>query len=480
MKKSFYVVGGILLSMLIATPNVWATTKAYSVGSKYASTVDSTQSDFRDNVTNAAEGYYPHSSLTASYYTNNPNYSYINGTKLGTSRVWFINGHANYDHILTAAQDSTEYRTGMAKYTTNPYNITSITFNNKSFKLVGIGNRSFAATNIITFAGCSTDAGNDTITKTANTKGAKASIGFTNSITSRNAAGKKWLKKYNYSLGADNTVNTAIAQATQESPGSDLALYVNVRGSGSTKISTSNPNSISPSLESVDESYGETKLINPNIDMRVYEEVRMSTDDLYKSISKKQINNIDFKNMKDIIYKDLIDYQEDFKTVIDEIKAYDKDFDVKDYKVVYHMVSENEGFGYLNIYYYIDGKIETNKVYSALINDYIITSINLVGVRKENANITNKLDENSIIKIITEFELNKQQKILDNIELEYKNVNNLLKNNKINIDNLNDNVSRASERYYYDYNTNELQYQLSLTIGFENDSMDINEYVINL
>jgi len=258
------------------------------------------------------------------------------------------------------------------------------------------------------------------------------------------------------------------------------ALYVNVRGSGSTKISTSNPNSISPSLESVDESYGETKLINPNIDMRVYEEVRMSTDDLYKSISKKQINNIDFKNMKDIIYKDLIDYQEDFKTVIDEIKAYDKDFDVKDYKVVYHMVSENEGFGYLNIYYYIDGKIETNKVYSALINDYIITSINLVGVRKENANITNKLDENSIIKIITEFELNKQQKILDNIELEYKNVNNLLKNNKINIDNLNDNVSRASERYYYDYNTNELQYQLSLTIGFENDSMDINEYVINL
>jgi len=100
MKKSFYVVGGILLSMLIATPNVWATTKAYSVGSKYASTVDSTQSDFRDNVTNAAEGYYPHSSLTASYYTNNPNYSYINGTKLGTSRVWFINGHVVWLNIL--------------------------------------------------------------------------------------------------------------------------------------------------------------------------------------------------------------------------------------------------------------------------------------------------------------------------------------------------------------------------------------------
>lgn len=498
MKKNYYLIGGILLSMLLTTPNVLASTSAFSVGSKYASTIDSTQSDFTQNVINAAQGYYPHSTLTASYYTNNPKYSYINGTKLGGSRVWFINGHANYNLILTAAQDSTEYRTGIALYTSNPYNYTSSSrFNNKVFKLVGIGNRSFAPTNIVTFAGCSTDAaidtmpyswcsdntGYDTITKKANTKGAKVSVGFTCDITSRFDEGPKWLKKYNYSLGAGNSVDTAIKQANSAYPNSDLSWYVNFRGNSSTSIGTTNTNSINPSLESVDDSYGETKVINANIDMNEYAEVRMSIDDLYESISKKKIDTIDLKNMNTIILEDLKKYENKFKPIIEEIKKYDKDFNINDYKVVYRIIGENEGFGYINFIYYIDGKIETNKVYSASINNYLVTSINLVGVKKTNINKINKINEINeadLTNRINTFEKNKLNNILHLNNIKFKKSNNILKDNMVNIEAFDNNVRRIIEKYYYNYNDSQLQYKLFLYTGFQDDVKDVEEHIINL
>lgn len=100
MKKNLLC--GIVIFMLLFIPNVYASTLAYSVVSKYVSTIDSNQSDFTENVKNTAEGYYPHSS----YYSTNPTYSYLNGSKLGGSRVFFINGHANSSSILTASKDS--------------------------------------------------------------------------------------------------------------------------------------------------------------------------------------------------------------------------------------------------------------------------------------------------------------------------------------------------------------------------------------
>lgn len=478
MKKSFYVVGGILISMLLTTPNVWATTKAYSVGSKYASTIDPSESDFRQNVINAAEGYYPHSSLTASYYTNNPNYSYINGTKLGTSRVWFINGHATPDEIATAAQDSTEYRTGIARYTTNPYNDT---FFGKTFKFVGIGNRSFAATNIISFVGCSTGYSSTNITKTANAKGAKASIGFTNTIISRFGDGPNWLKKYNYSLGADNSVATAISQATTAYPNSNLGLYVIVYGNTGTKIGTSNSNSISPSLESVDESYAETKLINPNVDMKEYQEVRMNLDELYYHISSEKIDSINFKNMKKNIGMDnLSNYEKEFGAIIEKIKSYDNSFTTKDYKISYNMINETDGFGILNFYYFIDGKIETNKVYSSTINDYKVVDIYLAGLRKENIEKASKIEINTLFDKINIFEENKLQNLKSKTSVDFKNSGNILKNNKINNNSLDENIISAEEKYYYDYNSQKLQYKLILEKDLTNNVKDKIEYSIDL
>lgn len=480
MKKNYYLIGGILLSMLLTTPNVLASTSAFSVGSKYASTIDPTQSDFTQNVINAAQGYYPHSTLTASYYTNNPTYSYLNGTKVGGSRVFFINGHAGPTSIYTAAKDSTEYRTGLSLSSTNPYNEVSQKFNNKTFKLVGIGNRSFAATNIITFAGCKTNEGSNTITRKAYNNGAKVAIGFTNSITSRFYKGPDWLKKYNYSLGAGNSVSTAVKQAKITYPNEDLTSYVSIVGDGNTTIGTKNTHSLSLSLETVDESYNETKLINPDIDMETYNEVRMDINELFQLVSDKKIDNIDFKSLNNIVLEDLSKYKDIFKSVIDEISAFDNQFNINDYKVIYNLVNEEEGFGFLNFYYYIDGKIETNKVYSADINNYEITGINLAGVRKININKINNVNENELIEKINSFEQDKLQKINKATNLKLKNVKRSLKNNVINLENFNDDIEKVTEKYIYDYNDNTLKYNLSLTVGNHNTFSEIEGYEINL
>lgn len=480
MKKNYYLIGGILLSMLLTTPNVLASTSAFSVGSKYASTIDSTQSDFTQNVINAAQGYYPHSTLTASYYTNNPTYSYLNGTKVGGSKVFFINGHAGPTSIYTAAKDSTEYRTGLSLSSTNPYNEVSQKFNNKTFKLVGIGNRSFAATNIITFAGCKTNFGPNTITKTAHNNGAKVAIGFTKSITSRFYKGPDWLKKYNYSLGAGNSVNTAVKQAKTTYPNEDLTSYVSIVGDGNTTIGTTNTHSLSLSLETVDESYNETKLINPDIDMETYNEVRMDINELFQLVSDKKIDNIDFKSLNNIVLEDLSKYKDIFKSVIDEISAFDNQFNINDYKVIYNLINEEEGFGFLNFYYYIDGKIETNKVYSADINNYEITGINLAGVRKININKIKNVNENELIEKINSFEQDKLQKINKATNLKLKNVKRSLKNNVINLENFNDDIEKVTEKYIYDYNDNTLKYNLSLTVGNHNTFSEIEGYEINL
>lgn len=481
MKKNYYLIGGILISMLLTTPNVLASTSAFSVGSKYASTIDSTQSDFTENVINAAQGYYPHTTLTASYYTNNPTYSYLNGTKVGGSRVFFINGHARADAIFTAAKDSTEYRTGLGLSSANPiYTSENFGLGTKSFKLVGIENRSFAATNIITFAGCNTNSGANTITKTAHNNGAKVAIGFRKSIHTRNDKGKDWLKKYNYSLGAGNSVYTAISQADTFSPDSDLLNNISVAGDVYTTIGTTNTHSLAFSLETVDESYNETKLINPDIDIETYNEVRMDINELFQLVSDKNIDNIDFKSLNNIDLEDLSKYKDIFKSVIDEISAFDNQFDINNYKVAYNLINDEAGFGILNFYYYIDGKIETNKVYSAIIKNYEITGINLAGVRKVNINKIYNIDEKELINKINSFENNKMEKVSESTNLKLKNSKKPNSNNALTIENFNNNVEEITEKYLYDYNDGTLKYNLYLTVGNQSLLNNTEEYEINL
>ncbi len=465
--------------MILFIPNVYASTLAYSVGSKYASTIDSNQSDFTENVKNAAEGYYPHSTLTASYYSTNPTYSYLNGTKLGGSRVFFINGHANSSSILTASKDSTEYRTGLSISSTNPNYVTT-SFNNKEFKLVGFGNRSFAATNIISFVGCSTDSGNVTLTKKAVSNGANVAVGFKNSIASRFEDGPDWLKKYNYSLGAGNSVDTAIEQASTTYTNTNLVTYLSVVGDGNTTIGTTNNYSLALSLEKVDESYNETKLINPNIDIEMYNEVRIDINELYQSVSNNKINTIDVKSLNDIELDDLSNYKTIFKPIIDEILLFDNQFDVSDYKVMYNLINKEEGFGILNFYYYIDGIIETNKVYSIIIKNFDITTIKLAGVKKINVNNIDDVNENNLKNKIQIFENNKIKNISEMTDLKFGNEQKSLQNNKLTLNNFDYTVKKVEEKYFYDYNNDILKYNILLTIENNNLFYEIESYEIEL
>ena len=187
--------------------------------------------------------------------------------------------------------------------------------------------------------------------------------------------------------------------------------------------------------------------------------------------------------MNTIILEDLKKYENEFKSIIEEIKIYDEDFNINDYKVVYRIIGENEGFGYINFIYYIDGKIETNKVYSASINNYLVTSINLVGVKKTNINKINKINkinEADLMNRINTFEKNKLNNILHLNNIKFKKSNNILKDNMVNIEAFDNNVRRIIEKYYYNYNDSQLQYKLFLHTGFQDDVKDVEEYIINL
>lgn len=448
MKKNIiYLLFALLISSLFLA-NCNAAT-AYSVGGKFASGTGHDGDDFTQNVLTAANAYGWISDIT-SYYNNYPTESYLqSASRFGGSRAFFINSHANSSLMVIGSKNETAYRTGIHKEgnlcTADRYN------------LVGMRGRNFNSTNVITFAGCETGAGSDNLVTTAREEGAKAAVGFKENIVSRFNTGPSWLQKYNYALGNGFSVQTAINQANAAYPNDTLARSVVMSGNSNTTLGSasrsmsSQKNSGFVSIAPIEENY---KVLNLN--------------------SANVKANANIKEFSESNY---------LNTIVSVVANDDESFNINDYKVTSNVINEEEGYAQIFLTYYIDGKIETNKVYLATINNYELESIILAGVTKQKAYGLNKnsLNTNSIdlLEKIQLFENVKTQKIVENApNYLFKSENALSKANTVSELQFNDNIKDVSEKYFYDYNTNTLQYILTYTKSIQMETTEGEEFEV--
>lgn len=446
MKKSILLILVLFIGLFSFASPAFAVEYAYSVGTKYAAGLDHAGDDFTPNVLEAANAYGWLKNYT-SFYSLKPDYAYMNNSNyLGGSSVYFINGHATPLFIDVAAFNSANYKTGITTYSSG-------TTTTDGFKYAGLDGRNMSKTKLISFVGCKTGQGTNNLPTKAVAQGAKSAVGFKNDITSRFNDGPKWVQKYNYVLGSGYSVKKAIESATTKFPNSDLATSVMYKGNGNQTLGVLDTKSLSMAKSN-------PSLLLDKKDVNTFLEMSKTIEEEYKII---------YSGLSDDSYK--IESKEIIDFITETIKKEDSSFDISDYKVQYNMINEDEGYGFVFFKYYIDGQIETNKVYMATIDNNRITSITLAGVLKDNlisTKITN-VTKTSLKQKVQNFESNKTSILKQNDK------RSLLSNNiskKISKESFEKNVDNFTEKYYYDYNSGKLYYQLNT---YEVDSNGLSD-----
>lgn len=108
----------------------------------------------------------------------------------------------------------------------------------------------------------------------------------------------------------------------------------------------------------------------------------LKLNEMFELISSKKIK-------LDLLKEDFIDEEISnnkysvVTKIIEEVKKYDKNFKEENYKISYQL-NKNKGNGWIKLVYFIDGKIKTNKIYTAAIEHNEVIRINLTNVLKEN------------------------------------------------------------------------------------------------
>ncbi len=136
-----------------------------------------------------------------------------------------------------------------------------------------------------------------------------------------------------------------------------------------------------------------------------------TVDELLSHKMDGKLNTSTIENRKEL---NLIDYEDNFKDLIVELKKIDKDFDAKKYKFLLNMYTEDGEDGIIKVYYYIDDKIKTNKVYVGIIEDGQISNIT-DSLKSKNSNFHNLTvdEEKNIIDKVNKF-LKDREKVEDN------------------------------------------------------------------
>lgn len=456
-KKIFiFTIVSIISSMFIGL-NCDAASRAYSVGTKWPAGTYGAGSDFATNVKNAANAYGKLSGYS-SYYNTNPTYSYMKGTRLGSSQIYFINGHASATHIDVVSKDEDNYRTGISIYGEGNGMCDAT---GDAWVYAGLEGRSMTGTKLITFAGCKTGNGSNNLVTKAVAQGAKAAVGFKENVTSRFNDGPNWMKKYNTSLGSGSTIQNAISAAVRMYPNMDLSAYVTSSGNTSIKLGTLASKSANYANNLKVMSADEREFLKP-------------TEELYNVITldNKIEMKLKYEDTKISKSTNLIDKLDDnFKKVVEIIKNYDSSFDLKEYKVTYNLVNRNEGNGYIFFTYFINNMIETNKVYLVEIRNSKVENITLAGVKKTNTNKVLSISASKLSEKIFNFESEEKEKVLIHKKHDIFNTQNVLtKEKKIDKSQLKENIEEFNEKYYYDYNTNKLSYMLTTYVETPNQT----------
>lgn len=453
----FFII--ILFTVLFFTGNkVEAMQYAYSIGSKYGTGLEHAGDDFTQNVLNAANAYGRLSNVT-SYYSTEPTYSYLTGNNaLGqrriASHIVFVNGHANPTLITTPSKNEANYRVGIC----TSYDGAKTT--DGLFTFAGLKSVDMSSCSLITFAGCCTGQGIDSLTGLAYTRGAKIAVGFNGEISSRSSQGRAWLQTYNASLGNGNSVYTSIINACNAYPNSDLSVEVIIAGDTGTTL-------------------GVADLRAQDLENKFLQDIKKPITDTYQLVANISLN----VKEKQMAHKDdrLDLYEDEFKDIISIIKNSDADFEPSNYTVTSNLFDKENGDGLIFFKYFINDKIETNKVYMGIIKNNKLENIVLSGVKKENlSNLSIDSDEE------IEKTINFENKKIENIKTNTDKTKSI-KTDNIKLDskgqvqmNSFDKAKNIKEKYYYDYNTQELKYILSVTQEKEFGTQDVDSIEIIL
>lgn len=445
----------IVLFVLFVKSDAFAIS-AYSVGCLNVDT-NYTIVDTRQLVYDAANGYFQ--ANINSYYNIEPTYSYLNSTtRLGGSRAFFIAGHATYNAISLASRGSagSEYWTGV-----------TIDLNgqttNAGYRYVDLDGRNMSNTKVITFAGCRTASQDfsSNLASAAVSNGAHSAVGWRYATINET----NWLKTYNYALGAGNTVIESVRRATMAYGGTNTATGWDIYGNRNSKITTAGIDNLYNPEVLVDTS-SEHLIANKAIQRETH--FTVATTDPNQLYARIDLQKVEVPKYNEILFnEDLVDYSSEFSKLISIIKEYDSSFNINNYKLIYKLIDEEEGFGFIQLIYYIDNNIRTNKIYYVEFNNYQINDIMLTGVRKSNIQNVAKLSVDNLMKKIDKFEKNKldiiSSKMLSHYE-ENSKIDKSINNNRINnlrnsLDKINASIS---ESYYYDYNDQKLVYELDI------------------
>lgn len=134
----------------------------------------------------------------------------------------------------------------------------------------------------------------------------------------------------------------------------------------------------------------------------------------------------------------LIDYEDTFKDLIKELKRNDKNFDVKNYKFLVNMHTEDGNDGIIKVYYYIGDKIKTNRIYVAIIENGQISEVtDSLKSNNSNYHILTPEEEKNMIEKVDQF-LKESERDKDNTTGEK--------------------VKERKTEILYDYLTGELKY----------------------
>lgn len=144
---------------------------------------------------------------------------------------------------------------------------------------------------------------------------------------------------------------------------------------------------------------------------------------------------------------------------LDELKEKmyreDHSFESDNYKISYKDIDEEKRSAVIILTYIINSKIETNKTYTAVIENNEISDVY--------TSTSKSIEENNLIEKVNNFNQElKEKTLLDNYHNLFRYNKILNKDKSINQNSFITEISRYEEKYYYNYDTNILSYNLNV------------------
>lgn len=133
----------------------------------------------------------------------------------------------------------------------------------------------------------------------------------------------------------------------------------------------------------------------------------------------------------------------------------DHSFESANYKISYKDIDEEKKSAIIILRYVINSEIETNKTYTAIIENNEISDVY--------TSTSKSTEENDLLEKVNNFnQVLKEKTLLDNYHNLFRYNKILNKDKSINQNSFITEVSRYEEKYYYNYDTNILSYNLDV------------------